>query len=111
MTMAAGAGRDAPVEVRRLGDQRARSDIDRDAEFAAFMAAAPLIGRPRGCCDDEHPADELTQQALVGLPCLAEGPRADPLAYARRTLANLRIETWRRRRREVSLCRHFCRRP
>jgi RNA polymerase sigma-70 factor (sigma-E family) len=42
------------------------------------------------------------QQALVRT--YLAWPRArerDPLAYARRTLANLRVEVWRRRRREV----------
>lgn len=78
--------------------------IDRDAEFAAFMAeAAPSLARTAWLlCGDEHQADELTQQALVRT--YLAWPRArqgEPLAYARRTLANLRIETWRRRRREV----------
>lgn len=77
---------------------------DHEAEFAAFMAtAAPLLGRTAWLlCGDVHQADELVQQALV--KTYLAWPRArdrDPLAYARRTLANLRIETWRRRRREV----------
>ena len=79
-------------------------EIDRDAEFTAFMVtAAPSLARTAWLlCGDEHQADELTQQALVRT--YLAWPRArerDPLAYARRTLANLRIETWRRRRREV----------
>lgn len=96
---------DAPdgvlVEVLALrGDRGA----DHEAEFAAFMAtAAPLLGRTAWLlCGDVHQADELVQQALVRT--YLAWPRArerDPLAYARRTLANLRIETWRRRRREV----------
>ncbi|KGM00997.1 SigE family RNA polymerase sigma factor [Cellulomonas cellasea] len=75
-----------------------------DTEFAAFMAeAAPALARTAWLlCGDVHQADELVQQALVRT--YLAWPRArqrDPLAYARRTLANLRIETWRRRRREV----------
>lgn len=77
---------------------------DGDAEFAEFMAtAAPVLARTAWLlCGDVHQADELVQQALVRT--YLAWPRArqrDPLAYARRTLANLRIETWRRRRREV----------
>jgi len=77
---------------------------DRDAEFAAFMAAAtaPLARTAWLLCGDVHQADELVQQTLVRT-YLAWGRarERDPLAYARRTLANQRIETWRRRRREV----------
>ncbi|WP_236121100.1 sigma-70 family RNA polymerase sigma factor [Cellulomonas palmilytica] len=32
--------------------------------------------------------------------------RRDPLAYARRVLVNLRVDTWRRRRREVLVSPH-----
>lgn len=32
--------------------------------------------------------------------------RRDPLAYARRVLVNLRVDTWRRRRREVLIAPH-----
>lgn len=77
---------------------------DGDTEFTEFMAAAaPALARTAWLlCGDVHQADELVQQALVRT--YLAWPRArqrDPLAYARRTLANLRIETWRRRRREV----------
>ncbi|HEY0187778.1 MAG TPA: SigE family RNA polymerase sigma factor [Cellulomonas sp.] len=78
--------------------------LDHDTEFAAFMAeAAPTLARTAWLlCGDAHQADELVQQALVRT-YLAWGRarERDPLAYARRTLANLRIDTWRRRRREV----------
>jgi RNA polymerase sigma-70 factor (sigma-E family) len=80
------------------------SAAGRDAEFAAFMAtAAPALARTAWLlCGDVHQADELVQQALVRT--YLAWPRArerDPLAYARRVLANLRVDTWRRRRREV----------
>ncbi|WP_407342254.1 SigE family RNA polymerase sigma factor [Pengzhenrongella phosphoraccumulans] len=76
---------------------------DRAAEFTAFMVEAePLLGRMAWLlCGDVHRAEELVQQALVR--AYMAWPRArsgDPLAYARKTLTNLRIDTWRRRRRE-----------
>lgn len=77
---------------------------DLDAEFAAFMAdCTPALARTAWLlCGDAHQADELVQQALVRT--YLAWPRArerDPLAYARRVLANLRVDGWRRRRREV----------
>lgn len=77
---------------------------DRDAEFAAFMvSAAPALARTAWLlCGDAHQADELVQQALVRTYLAWDRARErDPLAYARRVLANQRISTWRRRRREV----------
>nr|WP_276313723.1 SigE family RNA polymerase sigma factor [Antribacter gilvus] len=76
----------------------------RDAEFTAFMQEAePLLARMAWLlCGDTHRAEELVQQALVRT--YVAWPRArdgDPVAYARRILANARIDTWRRRRREV----------
>lgn len=76
----------------------------RDAEFAEFMAAS-MSALHRSAfllCGDAHRADELTQHALErtyrAWPRAREG---DPLAYARRVLMNLRIDGWRRTRREV----------
>jgi RNA polymerase sigma-70 factor (sigma-E family) len=79
---------------------------DRDTEFAAFMAhAEPLLGRTAYLLTgDRHRAEELVQQALVRT--YVAWPRAsarDPLAYARKVLANARIDTWRKHRREVLL--------
>lgn len=79
---------------------------DRDAAFTAFVAAhqAELLRTAWLLVGDAHRAEELTQTALVRT--YAAWPRAwagDPLAYARRVLVNLRIDTWRRRRREVLL--------
>ncbi len=91
-------GRDA-IEVVPVG----RTPRDLDAEFTEFMTthmdslrytAWLLVG-------DAHRADELTQQALVRTYGAWSRARTDPLAYARRVLVNLRIDTWRRRRREV----------
>jgi len=87
---------DAPV----LGTGAA---LGRDAEFTAFMIEAePLLGRMAWLlCGDRHRAEELVQQALVRT--YVAWPRArqhDPLGYARRTLANARIDAWRKHRRE-----------
>lgn len=76
----------------------------RDEEFTAFMtAAAPSLARTAWLlCGDAHQADELVQQALVRTYLAWDRAReGEPLAYARRVLANQRISTWRRRRREV----------
>lgn len=80
-----------------------RAAADRDAEFAAFMVEAePVLGRIAWLlCGDVHRAEELVQQALVRT--YVAWPRArehDPLGYARRTLANARIDSWRKHRRE-----------
>jgi len=77
---------------------------DRDAEFTAFMtqSAAGLARTAWLLCGDEHRAEELVQQALMRTYLSWSTARQrDPLAYTRRTLANLRIDTWRKRRREV----------
>jgi RNA polymerase sigma-70 factor (sigma-E family) len=53
---------------------------------------------------DRHRADELVQQTLVRT--YIAWPRArtdDPMAYARRVMANARTDTWRKHRREVPL--------
>ena len=95
----AGAGRSEGTElVHLIGPSPGR-----DAEFADFMrSAAPALARTAWLlCGDAHQADELVQQALVRT--YLAWPRArdrDPLAYARRVLANQRISTWRRLRRE-----------
>lgn len=76
----------------------------RDQEFTAFVVAhqATLLRAAWLLVGDSHRAEELAQQALertyVAWPRAREG---NPLAYARRTLVNLRTDTWRRRRREV----------
>ncbi|NTW40956.1 MAG: SigE family RNA polymerase sigma factor, partial [Cellulomonadaceae bacterium] len=61
------------------------------------MAAAvgPLTRTAWLLCGDAHRAEELVQQTLVktylAWPRAREG---DPLVYARRILANARIDTW-----------------
>ena len=80
-----------------------------DAEFAAFAAqcSGDLARTAWLLTGDQHQAAELVQQALVRT--YLAWPRArsgDPLAYARRVLANARIDGWRRRRREVLVPPH-----
>ena len=75
-----------------------------DAEFTAFVAdAGPRLHRTaRLLAGDPHRAEELLQATLV--KTYLAWPRAqatDPEAYARRVLANQRIDTWRKHRREV----------
>jgi RNA polymerase sigma-70 factor (sigma-E family) len=95
---------DEDESSRVLLSGRDRSTGGKDAEFTAFMQAhsADLLRTAWLLVGDTHRAEELVQHALVRT--YAAWPRArrdDPLAYARRTLVNLRIDTWRRRRREV----------
>ena len=76
----------------------------RDAEFTAFMEkAAPALARTAWLlCGDGVRAEELVQQALMRTYLAWRTARErDPLAYARRVLANLRIDSWRKHRREV----------
>lgn len=107
----AGPAHEEVLVVARAHDARVAARPDRgttaegrDTEFAAFMSAhsADLLRTAWLLCGEAHRAEELTQQALVRT--YAAWPRiraGDPLAYTRRILANLRVDTWRRRRREV----------
>ncbi|GAA3218736.1 SigE family RNA polymerase sigma factor [Oerskovia jenensis] len=82
---------------------RSGARTQRDMEFTAFMvdAESTLSRTAWLLCGDVHRAEELVQHALVrtyvAWPRAREG---DPLAYARRVLANARIDNWRRYRRE-----------
>jgi RNA polymerase sigma-70 factor (sigma-E family) len=79
------------------------SDAGKDEEFTAFMmAATPSLSRTAWLlCGDGHRAEELVQQALMRTYLAWPRARAgDPLAYTRRTLANARIDSWRKHRRE-----------
>jgi RNA polymerase sigma-70 factor (sigma-E family) len=76
----------------------------RDEEFSAFMREArdPLHRMAYLLSGDRHRAEELTQHALERTyRAWSRARERDPLAYARRVLANLRVDTWRRTRREV----------
>lgn len=88
------------IDIIHTGQSR----TDQDEEFTAFVAAAKgELGKTAWLLTgDAHLAAELVQDALVRT--YVAWPRArqnDPLAYARRVVANSRIDMWRRRRREV----------
>jgi RNA polymerase sigma-70 factor (sigma-E family) len=91
----------APV-VAPPGPRTSRTRAQLDDEFSAFAAqhGRDLLRTAWLLCGDAHRAEELTQQALVRTYA-AWSRTQDPLAYSRRVLANLRVDTWRRRRREV----------
>jgi RNA polymerase sigma-70 factor (sigma-E family) len=76
---------------------------ERDAAFTDFVAtsSAALLQTAWLLTGDAHRAEDLVQHALVRTYAAWDRVAVDPLAYARRTLANQRIDTWRRRRREV----------
>jgi RNA polymerase sigma-70 factor (sigma-E family) len=111
-TLASGAeppGTPAPAtvvdhDVELIRTEAAR--VDHDLEFSTFaeVARAELARTAWFLTGDAHLAAELVQDALVRTyVAWPRARQADPLAYARRTLANARIDLWRRRRREVLL--------
>jgi RNA polymerase sigma-70 factor (sigma-E family) len=95
-----------PVRTDRPRATHARrnAQISKNEEFTAFMREAkdPLHRMAFLLSGDAHRAEELTQQTFER--CYRHWHKArqgDPLVYARRILANLRIDAWRRTRREV----------
>lgn len=75
-----------------------------EAEFVAFVRTAkdPLFRMAYLLCGDAHRAEDLVQQTFERTwRSWRSARQADPMRWARRTLANLRIDTWRRTRREV----------
>lgn len=95
---------EGPVPVDEPVDVHSARAADRDAEFSAFVRhAGPALVRTAWLLTgDRTRAEDLAQQALVrtyvAWPRVRDG---EPLAYARRIVANARIDDWRRRRREV----------
>ncbi|MFF2832326.1 SigE family RNA polymerase sigma factor [Cellulosimicrobium cellulans] len=71
-------------------------------EFEAFVrsSASALETTAYLLVGDRHRAEELTQQAYERVWRAWSRARTDPLPYARRVLVNLRVDDWRRRRRE-----------
>ncbi|QDW64445.1 SigE family RNA polymerase sigma factor [Oerskovia sp. KBS0722] len=66
------------------------------------QAVGPLHRMAYLLCGDQHRAEELTQQTFERTyRAWSKARDGDPLVYARRILANLRVDTWRRTRREV----------
>lgn len=73
-------------------------------EFVAFVAVArdPLFRMAYLLCGDRHRAEDLTQSAFEKTWRTWRSARSgDPLVWARRILANERIDSWRRTRKEV----------
>jgi RNA polymerase sigma-70 factor (sigma-E family) len=94
------AGRDAEVEIRLVP----AASRDRNAEFTAFMQAGyePLRRLAYLLSGDAHRADELTQETFERVyRAWGRARDGNPHAYARKILANLRIDSWRRYRREI----------
>jgi len=96
----------APQDDDLGGPWRGGWSGSRDEQFATFMqSATPVLGRMAWLLTgDRHGADELVQLTLVRT--YIAWPRArtdDPMAYARRVMANARTDTWRKHRREVPL--------
>ncbi|WP_144679484.1 SigE family RNA polymerase sigma factor [Cellulosimicrobium sp. TH-20] len=85
-------------------DLRVVTDADHAQEFVAFVETAkdPLHRLAYLLSGDHHRAEELTQQTFERTwRAWRRARQGDPLAYARTILANLRVDTWRRTRREV----------
>ncbi|HWJ84236.1 MAG TPA: SigE family RNA polymerase sigma factor [Cellulomonas sp.] len=93
---------DEVIDVVVAGTSRT-TRATRDEQFTAFMSAhqAHLLHTAWLLTGDPHRAEELVQQALVRTYASWDRVATDRLAYTRRTLVNLRVDTWRRRRREV----------
>ena len=75
-----------------------------EREFVDFVRSAkdPLYRTAYLLSGDPHRADDLVQQTLERTwRSWRSARRGDPLVWSRRILANLRIDTWRRTRREV----------
>ena len=75
-----------------------------EQEFVAFVRSAkdPLFRMAYLLCGDQHRAEDLVQQTFERTWRSWRSARnGDPLVWSRRILANLRIDTWRRTRREL----------
>ncbi|WP_227748240.1 SigE family RNA polymerase sigma factor [Oerskovia douganii] len=95
---------DAEFDDHRAAEHPGMLHATRNAEFTAFMAraVAPLHRMAYLLSGDQHRAEELTQQTFERTyRAWSRARDGDPLVYARRILANLRIDSWRRTRREV----------
>ncbi len=75
-----------------------------EQEFEAYVRSAkdPLFRMAYLLCGDRYRAEDLVQQTFERTWRSWRSARnGDPLVWSRRILANLRIDTWRRTRREV----------
>jgi len=92
------------VDAPRAARLRVRTAGTRDEEFLEFVAASGryLLRTAVLLCGDPVRAEELVQATYERTYRSWRVARdGDPQAYARRVLVNLRIDGWRRTRREV----------
>ncbi|MFC8922886.1 SigE family RNA polymerase sigma factor [Cellulosimicrobium sp. NPDC057127] len=78
-------------------------------EFTAFVRehGATLYRVAYMLCGDQHRAQDLVQQTLERTyRSWGKVRDGSPLAYARKVLVNLRVDTWRRTRREHAVDPH-----
>jgi RNA polymerase sigma-70 factor (sigma-E family) len=90
------------AEGDELETGRAAVD-DRDEQFAAFVVGAGpyLLHTAELLCGDRSRAQDLVQATFERTyRSWRKASDGDPFAYARRILVNLRIDGWRRTRRE-----------
>ena len=94
---------DERVDARPSPVGRRRPATPTPSSPRSCRRTPPTCCAPRGCWSATRTAPRsCVQHALVRTyAAWSRARRDDPLAYARRTLVNLRIDTWRRRRREV----------
>ncbi|PUB24943.1 RNA polymerase sigma-70 factor (sigma-E family) [Promicromonospora sp. AC04] len=102
------AGPGIGAEARPQPDDTARFRIEltgtHDEQFVSFVTACgPYLLRTAVLlCGDALRAEELVQATFERTyRSWAKARDRDPLAYARRTLVNLRIDSWRRTGSEV----------
>ncbi|WP_341273652.1 SigE family RNA polymerase sigma factor [Micromonospora kangleipakensis] len=104
---AAGSVPVAPTVVDELGGApvRVRPGGTRDQEFVEFVVASGryLLRTAVLLCGDPVRAEELVQATYERMyrSWRRVARDGDPQAYARRVLVNLRVDGWRRTRREV----------
>jgi RNA polymerase sigma-70 factor (sigma-E family) len=98
-----GIGTSPPPDDGAAQDVRVEVPRDRDAEFTAFVrdSGAYLHRTAYLLCGDRHRAEELVQSTFERVyRTWAKVRPGTQRAYARQILVNLRIDTWRHRRRE-----------
>ena len=96
----------ARVRVQEVGD--------RAEQFAAFVVCAGpyLLHTAELLCGDKARAQDLVQATFERTyRSWSKARDGDPWAYARRILVNLRIDGWRRTRRELRRHRSTCPTP
>ncbi len=102
--MAPGGRRGVPAGDGGVGETVLLDGAGYEAEFISFVRTAkdPLFRMAYLLSGDAHRAEDLVQQTFERTwRSWRSARQADPMAWARRILANLRIDMWRRTRREL----------